>query len=318
MALLYLWMKVSWQALYATEVAESIGPTRSGQRWTALRVLRIAMRQSAVCSLRAWILIPASALLVLPLRLDLRLLPASFHGPGRQRGTWARAFDRPIESAYARSFGPARAGLCFPFKRHSRFSSPCVEYRYRGVYRLPATPLHMALLGIDTTLNRSGVNLLESSTFAAVCLGLTCTYASDPIAEVDLRVYALASARGIRTLRSRSTAGTGQDLFEQAKRYSGAAARFADTSIASAQPRGPITGARVGPRRRQGYPPASIYLAAPPADRASIAESKNPFVRFTESAMAAIRRGYRQFVAWLRELFRRPEQEADSAASKPI
>jgi hypothetical protein len=62
-ALLYLWMNV-WQAIYAAGLRNRLGG-RSAARWTARRILRLAMQQSAVQP-TSLIVIPIGALLVLP------------------------------------------------------------------------------------------------------------------------------------------------------------------------------------------------------------------------------------------------------------
>src|SRR5439155_14399801 len=63
-ALLYLWMNV-WQSLYSSELRSKLGG-RSTSPWTARRILRMAILQSAVQP-TSLILIPVGAALALPL-----------------------------------------------------------------------------------------------------------------------------------------------------------------------------------------------------------------------------------------------------------
>src|SRR5438477_4069827 len=64
LAVLFLWMN-TWQAMYSAELRKHLGG-RSQSRWTARRILRLAILQSAVQP-TSLILIPIGVLLALPL-----------------------------------------------------------------------------------------------------------------------------------------------------------------------------------------------------------------------------------------------------------
>jgi hypothetical protein len=161
-ALLYLWMNV-WQSMYASELRSKLGG-RSASRWTAHRILRMAILQSAVQP-TSLILIPAGAVLALPLAWvygfyqnftllangeDFRLGPtvaqAKAYAALWTRQSWLVLL---IQAGFA-LFVAANIAI--------------------SIFLLPR--LLQMFAGVETAFTKSGANLL-SSTFFAVCLSLT-------------------------------------------------------------------------------------------------------------------------------------------------
>jgi hypothetical protein len=279
-ALLYLWMNV-WQAIYAAELRSRLSGVANA-RWTVRRILRVAIQQSAVQP-TSLILIPVGALLVLPFAWIYGFYQnfTVLEQPGQSRAyalLWTRQswLVLAIQAAFAILVSVNIAIAMFFVPR-----------------------LLQMFLGVETVFTRSGEHLL-SSTFFAVCLGLTYLCV-DPIMKsiYVLRCFYAESVHSGADLR----------LFEQAKAYS----TVLTLLIALAQPGNAITAPELD-RAIDQVIHQRQYTWRLPRQPAPEAESqKNLFVRFTESTWRAIRRGYRRAIAWLgewiRKLFRRPELE---------
>jgi Domain of unknown function (DUF4129) len=277
-ALLYLWMNV-WQAIYAAELRSRLGGVARAP-WTARRILRVAIQQSAVQP-TALVLIPIGALLALPFAWIYGFYQNfTVLGDRKQSRAYAVLWTRQswlvlaIQAAFA-IFVSANVAI--------------------AMFLVPR--LLQMLLGVETVFTKIGVHFL-SSTFFAVCLGLTYLCV-DPIMKsiYVLRCFYAESVRSGADLR----------LFEQAKAYSTALLLF----VALAQPGSAITAPELD-RAIDQVIHQRQYTWRLPRQRAPEAESqKNLVVRFTESAWRAIRRGYRRIMTWLNDwlddLFRRRE-----------
>ena len=280
-ALLYLWMNV-WQAIYAVELRNRLGD-RSEARWTARRILRLAIQQSAVQP-TSLVVIPIGALLVLPFAWIYGFYQNfTVLADIKQSRAYALLWTRQswlvlgIQTAFA-IFVAANIAI--------------------AIFAVPR--LLQMLLGIETVFTRSGGRLL-SSTFFAVCLSLTYLCV-DPIMKAIyvLRCFYAESVHSGADLRST---------------LSVAAVLVVAILV-------PISGAFAQPQISAPELDRAIdqvihqrqYTWRLPRQHAPEAESqKNIFVRFTEGTWRAIRRGFRRLIKWigewLDELFRRREGE---------
>ena len=279
-ALLYLWMNI-WQAIYAAELRSRLGG-QTAAHWTARRIFRLAMQQSAVQP-TSLVVIPIGALLALPFAWIYGFYQNfTVLGDFKQARAYALLWTRQswlvlaIQAAFA-IFVAVNIGLAMFF-----------------VPRL----LQM-LLGVETVFVKSGASLL-SSTFVAVCLSLTYLCV-DPIMKA---VYVLRCFYG-ESVRS----GADLRFFEQAKAYS--TTMLLLVMMVSAGSAQTITAPELD-RAIERVIHQRQYTWRLPRQPAPEAESqKNLIVRFTEGTWRMIRRGYRRVITWLGEwldnLFRRRE-----------
>jgi hypothetical protein len=277
-ALLYLWMNV-WQAIYAAELRGRLGGVAKAP-WTARRIFRVAIQQSAVQP-TSLVLIPVGALLALPFAWIYGFYQNfTVLGDGKQSRAYSLLWTRQswlvlaIQAAFA-IFVSANIAL--------------------GMFIAPR--LLQMFLGVETVFTKSGAHLL-SSTFFAVCLSLTYLCV-DPIMKAIyvLRCFYAESVRSGADLR----------LFEQAKAYSTMLALL----VVLAQPGNAITAPELDRAIDQVIHQRQYTWRLPRQPEPEAESHKNLFVRFTESTWRAIRRGFRRGIKWLGEwlddLFRRRE-----------
>src|ERR1700692_1094626 len=143
-----------WQAIYAAELRSRLGGVARAP-WTARRILRVAIQQSAVQP-TALVLIPIGALLALPFAWIYGFYKNfTVLGDLNQSRAYAVLWSRQswlvlaIQAAFTVFVSANVASAMFLFPR-----------------------LLQMLLGVETVFTKSGVHLL-SSTFFAVCIGLT-------------------------------------------------------------------------------------------------------------------------------------------------
>jgi hypothetical protein len=292
-ALLFLWMNV-WQSIYAAELRKRLGG-RAGSRWTARRILRVAILQSAVQP-TCLIVIPASALIALPLawvygfyqnftvladgeelRLSELIVQARTYALLWTRQSWLVLL---IQSGFA-LFTAANIAI--------------------AIFLLPR--LLQMFLGVETVFTKSGANLL-SSTFFTICAAMTYLCV-DPIMKAIyvLRCFYAESVR------------SGEDLKAEFRQSVSTVALLllllaVPISRATAQPRTGISAPELD-RAIDQVIHQRQYAWRLPRQQAPRAESQNFFVRFTQSVLKATRAGirrvqrsYKQFRDWLNELIR--------------
>jgi hypothetical protein len=296
-ALLYLWMN-AWQSIYASELRNKLGG-RSASPWTARRILRMAILQTAVQP-TSLILIPVAAVLALPLAWvygfyqnfalladgeNFRLAP-----PIAQAKAYAAHWTRQswlvllIQSGFA-IFVAANIAI--------------------SIFLLPR--LLQMFAGVETTFTKSGANLL-SSTFFAVCLGLTYLCV-DPVMKA---IYVL------RCFYAQSV-HSGEDLKTEFRQSVSAAALLVLALLmpltpAVAQPP-PISAPELD-RAIDQVIHQRQYAWRLPRQQAPDVESQNPFLRFTQSILKTTRawirtaqRSYNRFRDWLNDLLRGKQRQ---------
>jgi hypothetical protein len=307
-AALFLWMNV-WQALYASELRSRLRGVSSG-RWTAARVVRIALRQSAVQP-TSLILMPIGALLALP--------AAWIYGFYQNATVLADDGETSLADilTQAKTFASLWTKQSWLILAIQAGFGLFVAINIAiAMFLLPR--LLQILAGVETVFTKSGAHLL-SSTFFAVCLGLTYLCV-DPIMKAiyTLRCFYGESIRSGADLKAefrRSIAATSLLII--------ACALCTMPNQAAAQTQPPAIAAPELDRAIDEVIHQREFTWRLPRQRMPEAEShKNWLVRFTESAWRTVNRWYRQvrraysrFTAWLRDLLRGKRHEKDDAGA---
>ena len=273
-ALLYIWMNV-WQAIYAAELRNRLGD-RSEARWTAQRILRVAIQQSAVQP-TSLIAIPIGALLVLPF--------AGIYGFYQNFTVLA---DIKQSRAYALLW-PRQSWLVLGIQ-----AAFAIFVAVNIAIAMFAAPhLLQMLLGIETIFTKSGAHLF-SSTFFAVCLSLTYLCV-DPIMK-SIYVLRCFYAESVHSGADLRPSGTCFSLFEQAK-----ACSTILLLIIAAQPSNAITAPELDRAIDQVIHQRQYTWRLPRQHPPEADSQKNIFVRFTESTWRAISRAFRRLIKWIGE-----------------
>ena len=292
LAALYLWMNL-WQAIYASELRKQVSGQASSP-WTARRVLRVTIVQSAVQP-SSLLVIPAGALLAIPF--------AWIYG-FYQNVTVLAATDELRPSAL---LAQARAYSLIWTRQswmmlaiQAGFGLVVAINLAIATFVLPR--LLQTFFGVETTFTKSGTSLLNS-TFFALVVGLTylcldpimkaiyvlrCFYAESVRSGADLRV---AFRRSLVTLAVLLIVASAPRAQAQTGTSTAELDRVIDQVI----------------HQRQ-------YAWRLPRQRPPESDAQKSFiVRVTESAVRTVRRWTRtlrrafdEFVRWL---LRRPQGE---------